>query len=367
VLRGVKHSTASKTPNSERQINFKFQISNFSATGGLALAVCLSLLAGCGRKGGTTGDGPASPPVVVRVQAAETKPAVAVEEVVGTIRARLRATLEAKVSGRISLLPVLLGQKVPKGQVVARLDAAEINARLEQARAALEQTERDWKRAAALYENQTITRAELDAAESRRRVAQAAVAEAEAMMAYVEIAAPFDGVITRKWVEVGDLATPGKPLVDMEDPALQMDADLPETVSGRVHAGDRLEVAAASVSGRLQGTVSELAPMADATTRTFRVKLDLPRTAGLMSGQFARLFVPVGECKALRVPASAVVRRGQLEMVFVVADKRAQMRLVKTGQELGKEVEVLAGLDAGEMVVVENAQRLRDGQLVEAK
>jgi RND family efflux transporter MFP subunit len=334
-----------------------------------ALALAALLLAGCGRKLNTH---PGSPPDLaiaqVQVQTAESKQRPTTEEVVGTVQAKLHATLEAKLSGRIDKMPVLLGQSVKAGELVARLDAAEIKARLEQAEAGLQQAERDWKRTSALFEQQAATRSDHDAADSRYRGAKAAMAEAQAMMGYVEILAPFDGVVTKKWADVGDLAAPGKPLIGIEDPSmLQLEADVPDAIASRIQQNARLAIQVDSLKGELAGTVMEIAPTADPASRTFRVKLDLPQTAGLRSGQFARLIVPVGESNSVRVPASAVVVRGQLEILFVVTNQRAQLHLVKTGKTIGDEVEILAGLNAGESVVVGGAALLTDGQPVEAK
>jgi RND family efflux transporter MFP subunit len=157
-------------------------------------------------------------------------------------------------------------------------------------------------------------------------------------------------------------------LIDIEDPSmLQLEADVPEAIASRIQQDARLAVRVDSLEGELEGTVREIAPTADPASRTLRVKLDLPRTAGLMSGQFARLIVPVGQSSSVRVPVSAVVLRGQLEILFVVANQRAQLRLVKTGRRIGDEVEILAGLEAGESVVVGGAALLADGQPVEAK
>jgi RND family efflux transporter MFP subunit len=334
-----------------------------------AFALATLLLSGCGRKPETH---PTSQPNLavaqVQVHTAESRQQATTEEVVGTVRAKLRATLEAKLSGRIDKMPVLLGQAVKAGQLVAHLDAAEIKARLEQAQASLQQAERDWKRTSALFDQQAATRSDYDATGSRHEVAKAAVAEAQAMMGYVEVLAPFDGVVTKKWADVGDLASPGKPLIDIEDPSmLQLEADVPEAIASRIQPNSRLAIRVDSLKGELDGTVREIAPTADPASRTLRVKLDLPRTAGLMSGQFARLVVPVGQSSSVRVPVSAVVLRGQLEILFVVANQRAQLRLVKTGRRIGDEVEVLAGLDAGESVVVGGAALLADGQPVEAR
>ena len=107
---------------------------------------------------------------------------------------------------------------------------------------------------------------------------------------------------------------------------------------------------------------SEIAPAADSASRTFLVKLDLQGTTGLRAGQFGRVAMPVGETSALRGPASAVVQRGQMEIVFVVSDGKAQLRLVKTGKRIGDEVELVSGVSAGEKVVVEGATGLADGQ-----
>jgi len=332
----------------------------------LASALCFT---GCGAnpespKGGSSN----LPTAPVRIQTVQSKPQAITEEVVGTVRAKLHATLEAKVSGRIDKLPVLLGQRVKAGELVARLDAAEINARLDQAEASLEQAERDWKRVSALFEQQAVTRAEYDAAQSRNRVAKGAAAEAKAMMSYVEVVAPFDGVVTKKWADVGDLATPGKPLIAIEDPsALQLEADVPQAIASHLQRNARLTARVDGVSGELTGTVSEIAPAADSVSRTFRVKVDLAEQPGLSSGQFARLFVPVGESNSLRMPVSAVVQRGQLEIVFVVANQHAQLHLVKTGKRVGDEMEILSGLHAGDAVVIEGAAQLTDGQPVEVK
>jgi RND family efflux transporter MFP subunit len=334
-----------------------------------ALALATLLVPGCGRKPDThLTSQPDLASAQVQVQTAESRQRATTEELVGTVQAKLHATLEAKLSGRIDKMPVLLGQSVKAGQLVARLDAAEIRARMDQAEAGLQQAERDWKRTSALFDRQAATRSDYDAVDSRYRVAKAAVAEAQAMMGYVEVLAPFDGVVTKKWADVGDLATPGKPLIGIEDPSmLQLEADVPDAIASRIQQNARLAIQVDSLEGELAGTVTEIAPTADPASRTFRVKLDLPQATGLRSGQFARLIVPVGESNSVRVPTSAVVVRGQLEILFVVTNQRAQLHLVKTGKTIGDEVEILAGLNAGESVVVGGAALLTDGQPVEAK
>ncbi len=334
--------------------------------GVLSFSAALLTVSGCGKVQKSQSAASAElAPVEVRTQAVQTRKSAVFEEVVGTIRAKLHATIEAKASGRILEMPLLLGQKVKAGQLLARLDAPEIRARLEQAEAGLQQAERDWKRMSGLLEQQAATRSDYDAADARYLQAKAAVSEARALLSYVEILAPFDGVITKKWVDVGDLASPGKPLVDLEDPTrLQMEADVPEAIAASIAPDAQMTIRAGGGTGDLSGKVAEIAPIADPTSRTFRVKLDLTNTPGLMSGQFARLLVPLGESTAMHVPVSAVVQRGQLEMVFAVEDQHARLHLVKTGRCAQNETEILSGVDAGDRVVVENASQLVDGQPV---
>ena len=111
-------------------------------------------------------------------------------------------------------------------------------------------------------------------------------------------------------------------------------------------------------------TVSEISPVADAASRTFLVKLDLPDDAGLRPGQFGRVAVPVAEVKLLLVPRQEVLKRGQIEAVFVVRQGHAMLRLVKTGKLIGDKTEILSGLEPGDPVVTSDASQLTDGQPV---
>jgi RND family efflux transporter MFP subunit len=327
---------------------------------------CL-LFSGCGRPP----EPPATtnlPPAVVRVQTVESKQRVATEEVVGTVRAKLHSVIEAKISGKIEKMLVVPGQNVKTGELLTQLDAREVQAQLDQALALRQQAQNDLKRATDLIQQKILSQSEFDNAQSKFRVADAAATEAETLLGYTKVIAPFAGVITRKYVDVGDLASPGKPLLEMEDARdLRLEADVPEAVISHLTLGDKLGVRVSGVTNELVGVISEIAPSADSNSRTFLVKLDLPPTPGLRAGQFGRAAMPVGETSALRAPASAVVQRGQMELVFVVVNGHAQLRIVKTGKHLGDEVELVSGVDAGETVVVSGATQLTDGQPVEVK
>ncbi|MEO8352008.1 MAG: efflux RND transporter periplasmic adaptor subunit [Chthoniobacteraceae bacterium] len=308
------------------------------------------------------------PPVAVRTVVVEKKARSATEEVVGTVRAKLRAAIEAKVSGRIEALLVAPGQTLKAGELIAQLDAREIQAKLDQALAVREQATRDLARARELMDKKITTQSELDAVESRESVAAGSVREMETLLGYTKVVAPFDGIVTRKLADVGDLAAPGKPIIEMEDPgALRFEADVPEALIADVKLGEKLPVRVSAGAAPIEGTVVEVAPVADAASRTFLVKLDLPPAEGVRSGQFGRVWVPTGESETIRVPASALIVRGQMECVFVAAHQHAQLRIVRTGKRIDGKVEILAGLDSAESVIVEGGEQLRDGQPVTLK
>jgi len=322
----------------------------------------LLLLAACGKHELPHGTTAALPSVEVKTQPATWEPHIATEDVVGTVRSKQRAVVEAKVSGRVMEFTATPGAMVKAGDLLARLDAQEIQAKVDQARAMLDQATRDFDRQKQLIASNATTRQEFDSADARLKVATAAVSEAETMMSYSTVTAPFDGVVTRKLADVGDLAMPGKPLLEIEAPtALRFEADLPEAILDRVTLGAKMPVRLAKV---VEGTVSEISPVADPVSRTFNVKLDLPETDGLRTGQFGRVSVPVVEVKLLLVPQSAVLKRGQMELVFVAKEGKAAMRLVKTGKVLEDRVEVLSGLEEGEQVIVSDINKLADGQPV---
>ena len=333
---------------------------------GLLLVILLGFT-GCGRKT-ESAVGESLPVATVRSQIAESKSRVATEDVVGTVRAKLHAVIEAKVSGKIEQMLVVPGQNVKAGELLAQLDAREVQAQLDQALALRQQAESDLKRATDLIQQKILSQSEYDNVQAKFRVADAAAAAAKTLVGYTKVIAPFNGVITRKYADVGDLASPGKSLLEMEDSsALRLEADVPDALVDKISLGDRLPVRVGALETNLEGIVSEIAPSSDSNSRTFLVKLDLPSMPGLRAGQFGRVAVPVGETSALRVPAAAVIQRGQMELVFVVVNGHAQLRIVKTGKRVGDEVELVSGVDAGGQVITEGTANLQDGQPIVLK
>lgn len=329
--------------------------------------VALLLPAACGKHGTeehpAAPSGPATPVVVEKVKM---QPLWDEEEVVGSVNAAQRATLSAKITGVIEAINVAPGARVQRGAVLIVIDAREIKARLDQAVAAQDQAQKDFARVQKLLGSGSSTRQEFDAATMRLRTADAGLVEAKTMLQYTEIMAPFDGVVTRKLVEVGDLATPGKPLIEMENSSLlRFECEIPEALVERVKMGEELPVHIDAAGVDLPAKVSEIAPSASAGSRTFLVKLDLPAAEKLRAGQFGRVRVPVRERPALLVSEGSVVRRGQIENVFVVENGLARLRLIKTGRKMDGQVEVLGGLSGVESVVAKDAHLLSDGVAVE--
>jgi RND family efflux transporter MFP subunit len=322
------------------------------------------LLAGC------AGEAPADPPSTakgVRVVEADRSPLPVLTEVLGTVRAAHEATLAPLVGGTVAEVRVGLGSAVRAGAVLVRLSARESDERLEQARAVSALAARERERAVALNGQGTIAASQYEAAESQWSVARAREAEARTIAERALLRAPFAGVITAKLVNVGETVLPGRALLTLEGrAATRFEAQAPEAASAELAVGRVLPVRIDGQVQEIDGRIVEIQPASDDATRARLIKLDLPETPGLRSGQFGRLLLPTGVAATVTVPPSAVVRLGQLEAVFVVDAGTARLRLVRCGREADGRVQISSGLSGGEKVVVAGPADLVDGQAVEA-
>lgn len=334
----------------------------------MSCAAVLLGLCGCGAapSGTAAGAAPSRPPAAVQVAAAAFIERASVELLPGTVRPLRSAVLEARVPGGVGRIPAVPGQQVASGDTLVELDAQELAARRDQARALAAQAAADFERARALYDKQAMTKAEFDAVQARANGSAAAAAEAAIMAGYTVIAAPFAGVVVRRHVEVGDLLSPGRAVVEIEDPsAPRLEVEVPESLSGGLDLGTRLRAQVPAAGLDAEAPVVEIIPAVDPVSRSVLVKLALPAgTKGLRTGQFGRAAITVAGGRMLAVPAAAVVARGQLDAVFVIKDGVARMRLVRLGAADGGRISVRAGLAEGEVVAVEGAAGLRDGQSV---
>jgi RND family efflux transporter MFP subunit len=377
-----------------------------------AVAGILSFSAGCGDKiePGHTAP-PAGPAVRAAVATARAEAWPLVFEAVGTVRAETASTVAAKLMGTITSVRVREGDRVRQGDALATIDERQVGAQRRQAEAALaearqaEQAAHAAREAAAagaelaaathrryqaMLAMESVSRQEFDEVDARRRQAQAALDQAEDLQKAAgqrvrqaaealaaasvsagdaTVTAAFDGIVTARLVDPGDLAAPGKPLLNMEKAGgHRVDIRVPEAHVRSVRTG---QAVSARVEGpapvSMEGVVDVVAPAADPASRSFLVKVRLPSGADVRSGMFVRVALAVGEDRLTAVPASALIQEGQLTGLYLVtAEGRARFRLVRTGRRLGDRVEVISGLAEGSRFVVDPPPDLMDGSRVEA-
>jgi RND family efflux transporter MFP subunit len=327
-----------------------------------ACALAFLLAGGCSRPAGTAA-APRPPAVPVRVTTVALSVAPQTQPVAGTIRPFERATIAAKITGTVVSANLAVGRSVSAGEILVTLQAGELDAQVGAAQAALDQAIREYSREKSLETKGAATNDAVRAADDRLREARANLQAAEAVLSYTQVAAPFSGVLTNDFVKPGDLATPGRALFELEGVGrLRAEVQVPESLplplvgSGLVVVIDNNPVS---------GTLAELSPAADPLSRTRLAKIDLTSSAVARSGQFVRVLWPAGNRSALLVPATAVQSFGQMERVFVVTGGTAHLRLVKTSLREGAWVQVSAGLEAGETIVVAPSATLGDGAPVE--
>ncbi len=288
-------------------------------------------------------------------------------EAVGTVASRVAVAVASQVMANVIEVSAGVGMPVVKGTILIRLDGRDLTARVREAeaaagaaRAARGGAEADHRRFAALYRKQAVTQKEFEdiqtayaMAQSRLQEAEQSVAQARVALGYAEIAAPIDGVVAEKMVEPGDLAVPGKPLLLLHDPQqLRLEATVSEELAPRLPVGAPVTVHLDALRKTFMTRIDEVIPRADPATRTIAIRAALPSGEGLRPGMFARLSFPAGSVKVLSIPHRAVRRIGQLELVDVMTPGGVRPRHVQTGAVTGDRVEVLAGLAAGDNVVL---------------
>jgi len=287
-------------------------------------------------------------------------------EVTGQVIPIFQAILSSRIQGTIDKLLVREGTQVSKGQLLIKLDSRDVQADLARAEAEVENAKAQLDRMKTLYAKDAVSRQEMENATRTYKVAQANRKAILAQLSYTVVKAPFDGMITEKKVEAGELASPGQPLLKMEDSRqLRLEATVAEGDLKSVSLGDKIPILIDALGVQtLRGIVSQILPAGDPHTHTFTVKVDLPITPGLKSGMFGRLQLDKGVTQTMLVPVSVIVERGELTSVFVVgADSIGRLRWVKAGRRFDKQIEILSGVNVGERVLLEGARGV-DGAAV---
>ena len=365
------------------------------------ILIALAVVAGLGLLSGCSADHhvAASEPQTIRnvaVITARFSNTPDLLEAVGTLRAAQTSQLASQATGTIMEVRVREGDRVQRGQVLAVIDDAEPRATVDRAvatelaaRQELAATEADLrladstlKRYQSLYEDKVVSSQALEEVQARQQAAQAhrdlaragqaqaqaALAEARTSLGYTRIRSPFDGVVTEK-LDPGALASPGVPILAVEDISrYRLDATVNENDLRYVRLGQAAPILIDALGNmEVKGHVAQIIPAADPASRSFLIKIDLPAGKELRSGLFARAQFSRGEKSALLIPQTAIIQRGQLQGVWVLDENKvAGLRYVTLGKPARDQVEVLAGIQTGELVVSGPGEMDLSGKRIEA-
>src|SRR5210317_178064 len=285
----------------------------------------------------------------------------------GRVEAVNQATVSAQTSGRIAELPFDVNDYVEAGAVLMRFTDTEQKAALAQAEAALQEAtarlaeaNQEFERFSKMIENNSVSRAAFDqsranrdAARARLNAARSRVEGAKEQLEYTVIRAPYAGIVSKRHVELGELVSPGQPVISgLSLQSLRVNVDVPQSM---FHAIRTIGKAFVYVNGeRIAAESLTFFPVADAEANTFRVRVNLPDGAvTLYPGMFVKVGFVVGETQRLLVPAEAVVRRSELSGVYVADGDAVALRQVRLGRRYGDSIEVLSGLSEGEAVAID--------------
>jgi len=319
-------------------------------------------------------------------------------EAVGTVRAAQTSDASSQMMGNIVEIRAHEGDHVQRGQVLAIIDDSQPRAAVDRAAAAdlaaqeqlagadsdLTLAESTLKRYQTLFEKKSVSPQEFDEVKARQQSAlarrdmakagqaqaQAALSQARTSLDYTRIRSPFDGVVTEKKADSGTLASPGMPIFTVEDVRrYRLEATVNENDLRYVRTGEQGSVVIDALDNAgLKGKVVQIIPAADAASRTFLVKIELPADTRLRSGLFGRAQFSRGERQALLIPRAAVVERGQLQGIYVLDQNQvASLRYITLGKPSGAEVEVLAGLQDGERLVAKPGAADLNGKRIEVQ
>jgi RND family efflux transporter MFP subunit len=340
--------------------------------GRLTVLVLAGLLAACGEPQAPQ---TAAPPARdLKTATAEVRDIALTTSAEAVIEAVRQSTVSAQIAGRIVDLRFDVGDFVKKGEVIARIDERAVTqaeaasvAQVREAQAALANARAQFERSKQLLAQKFISQAALDQAEAAYKAAQARVAAllagagaAATERSFATVIAPYSGVVSARHVELGEMATPGRPLMTGFDPStLRVVATVPQAQVAAIQALGKAKIEVPSLGRWVDVKSMTLVPAADPRTHTTQVRLELPaEVRGVYPGVYARAHFVIGSAPRLLVPRAAVVRRSEVTAVYVVDESgRARLRQVRLG-DAGDEanVEVLAGLQPGERVALEPIQ-----------
>ncbi|MCG2576658.1 efflux RND transporter periplasmic adaptor subunit [Dechloromonas sp. XY25] len=276
-----------------------------------------------------------------------------VEAVVEAVQ---QTTVGAQLPGRIVAVSADVGQAVKKGEVLMRLDAREAAEAVRAAEAQYANAKVNFERTKSLVAQKFMSAAALDKAKADFDAASASRAAAGVSQSHATIVAPIAGIVARRHAELGDMAMPGTPLFTIFQPGgLRVTASIPQYRLNEMRGVRTARVEFPELGKWVEATAVQLLPTADAATHVSQVRVVLPPMPEARPGMFVRAHFVTGQGEKLTVPATAVWRRGEVATVYVQgADGRLSLRQLRLGDAVGQgEIEVLAGLAAGDKVVTD--------------
>jgi len=305
----------------------------------------------------------------------------------GKIEAENQVVLSTRTSGFVDKIYVKVGDKVAKGKLLLSINnadlqakRAQVNAAITEARAACSVAEKDYNRFKILFNQNSASQKEMDditanfeMAKARLEAASEMKNEINAQFKYVDIKAPFSGVITNKFIDAGDLANPGIPLIAMEAPGkFEVSLMVPESEISQISTGTKVNVLVKSISETIQGEVAEVSSSASNSSGQYFVKIKLENTnAPILSGMYTSVLFPTkrkAKTSIVLVPIEVIVHKGQLSGLYTISQNQtAMLRWLRLGKTYGDKIEVLSGLNAEEQYIVSSEGKLYNGVRVTIK
>ncbi len=272
----------------------------------------------------------------------------------GIVTSDHRVAISSRLSGYIRGIKVREGTRVKKGDVLFRIDPVDAKQTLAQAEADLADAASDRDRFKSLLSDHAISQQQFDKTELRYKVAKSKVAQARNQLTYAEVRAPLSGVIVQKKMNSGDLASPGMPILVLEDPShLLVETHISEQYLSDIQVGESVQLHIASIEEPVIATVRQVVQAADAGSYQFLVKLSLPASKNIHPGMFAEVVFNVGQRQGLVIPESSIAHRHGMTAVYLVDDQNIlRYRLVRLGQVQSAGTEVVAGLSSEQRIVL---------------
>lgn len=305
----------------------------------------------------------------VIVAEAQIQPFPLSAEALGNARANEAVDIRPEVTAAVTAILFEEGQMVEQGEVLLRLESSEPLADLAAAKAALIDSESQYRRSNELFKTKVVSASQLEQLEARRDADQAAVKAAESRLAHTVIRAPFSGQLGLRRVSLGSIVSPSTVITTLDDTSqIKLDFDVPEVFMSRLERG--LTVTARSAAWpdlEFTGQVISIDTRVDPISRTITVRALLPNEEErLRAGMFLTVSLLKEDVQSLLVPEEAIVPERSKQFVFAVGeDGIVQRKEVQTGRRRPGQIEILEGLSPGELVITEGTQKARPGQPVE--